>query len=105
MFINTSQKFADWFNMKCPGAPRQITSVDMESLKACELIHRHGFYLTAEDSKTVMGILKYEQWRFGLCLLIQNRNAFFLESPSFFKHPPPVFTDQSEGITLPAVIP
>jgi hypothetical protein len=61
MFINTSQNFAAWFNEKYPVAPRRITAVDVENLKACDLIYRHGFYRTSEDGKTVMGILKYEQ--------------------------------------------
>jgi hypothetical protein len=61
MFINNSQKFADWFNEKYPGAPRQITAIDAESLKACQLIHRYGFYSTSDDGKTVMGILRYMQ--------------------------------------------
>ena len=54
-------KFADWFNLKHPGAPRQITVDDVENLKSCDLIHRYGFYSTFQDGKTVMGILKYEQ--------------------------------------------
>ena len=61
MFIRGAEEFVVWFNMKHPGAPRPITVVDVENLKACELIHRHGLYLTSEDGKTVMGVLKYAQ--------------------------------------------
>jgi hypothetical protein len=61
MFIRSADEFAVWFNMSYPGAPRKITAVDVEILKGYKLIHRHGFYLTSEDGKTVMGVLKYVQ--------------------------------------------
>jgi hypothetical protein len=63
MFITDPKKFAEWFNMTHPDAYCQITVEDLENLKACELIHRYGFYSTSQDGKTVMGILKYEQMR------------------------------------------
>jgi len=61
MFINSSEKFAAYFNEKFPGVYRAITAEDALNLKSCELIHRYGFYGTSQDGKTVMGILKYEQ--------------------------------------------
>ena len=60
MFTNP-ERYAEWFNLKYPGAPRRVTRTDIENIEACELIHRYGFYSTSEDGKTVMGILKYEQ--------------------------------------------
>ena len=56
MFITSPEKFAAWFNEKHPGAPRQITAVDGENLKACKLIHRYGFYFTSEDGTLAINL-------------------------------------------------
>ncbi|MFC1982991.1 hypothetical protein ACFLV5_04345 [Chloroflexota bacterium] len=60
---SNSNRFATWFNITYPDAPRKITAEDVEDLKECELIHRYGFYSASQDGKTVMSILKYEQKR------------------------------------------
>ena len=61
-FITSPEKFADWFNIKVPGACRDITADDVKLLTECRLIKKHGYYFH-DDLQTVIGILNYEQLR------------------------------------------
>ena len=61
--VTNPDRFATLFNMKFPDAYRRITAEDVENLSRCELIHKYGYYHLAQDGKTIMGILEYEQMR------------------------------------------
>ena len=80
MFINSPDKFAAWFNLKYPGAYRQITTGDVEDMTSCGLIHRYQYYSESQDGDKIRAILQYEQMR-------EKRSAkqdteYRLESPS-----------------------
>ncbi len=60
MFFTDPTAFANWFNMKVPGAYRKITADDVCIITECGLIGKYGFYIR-QDLETVRGILQYEQ--------------------------------------------
>ena len=63
MYINSPEKFADWFNGKYPGVHRWITTEDVNDMTVCELIGRYRYYSKSLDGETIRGILQYEQLR------------------------------------------
>ena len=60
--ITSSEKFADYFNRKVPGAYRHITNKDVRLLTDCGLLRRHNYY-SRSDLETVRAVLQYEQRR------------------------------------------
>ena len=61
-FITSPDKFADLFNIKVPGAYREITASDIRDMTTCGIIGRYGYFIHL-DIETVRRILQYEQLR------------------------------------------
>ena len=57
------KQFAQRFNVKVPGAWRQLTVADVLELTELGLIKRHNYYSSSADMETVRAILAYEEWR------------------------------------------
>lgn len=60
--ITSPKRFADWFNQTVPGAQRKISAEDVRLMTKLGLIGRCKYYLRS-DIQTVIGILKFEQFR------------------------------------------
>jgi len=60
--ITCAEKFADTFNLKVPGAHRQVSADDIREMTACGLIARYGYFIQL-DIETTRAILQYEDLR------------------------------------------
>ncbi|MFC1902549.1 hypothetical protein ACFLX4_00565 [Chloroflexota bacterium] len=80
MEITSPDKFAAWFNLRYPGAYRQITTEDVRDMTSCGLIHRYRYYSPPQDGETIRAILQYEQMREKRSAKQDTKDR--LESPS-----------------------
>ncbi|MFC1938452.1 hypothetical protein ACFLWH_02210, partial [Chloroflexota bacterium] len=61
MYSTNPKAFADWFNLKYPGAYRSITTNDIADMTTCGLIGRYRYYSPSQDGETIRAVLQYEQ--------------------------------------------